>query len=115
MTTNTYTVMMHREIADTLDYSLSPMDGIVAIGQVHTELPLFHRPSRSKSPRNHLRLHHFRLGWAGLGLSYIELHNRLQVLEVWQDDGRCARELPMSDDEDAYVKISDGPAIDETE
>jgi hypothetical protein len=42
-TSQTFTVMMHSTLVDELDEGFSPMDGIVAIDEMFSELPLLHQ------------------------------------------------------------------------
>jgi hypothetical protein len=53
MTTNpqVFQVCMSSEVTDTLDYALSPMDGIVAINTIHTHLSAIHVALTGRTPR----------------------------------------------------------------
>jgi hypothetical protein len=86
-----FTVVMHRDLVDELDYGFSPLDGIVAIGQMFGELPLLHPADAPKhpwvrAPRN-LRVYRGRYHWyPNLCFSYVQIDRTLQVLELWWDD-----------------------------
>lgn len=80
-------VCMAHPLADRLDYSLSPLDGILAIGQVHRDLPIVHN---RRSPRlrlfrrgGSLRIYRARMDWAGVGLDYVEHCGHLHVIDIW--------------------------------
>ena len=83
-------VFMHRDLVDELDDGFSPMDGLVAIGQMFDELPRRHAAIAPKHPRRRagrkLRVYRGRYDWYPLGFSYVQIANALHVLELWIDD-----------------------------
>jgi hypothetical protein len=86
-----YTVSMLPELVDELDQGFSPMDGIVAIDEIFSELPLLHRalaPKRlRKRARRTLKVYRGCYDWyKSLGFSYVQLGTRLHILELWFDE-----------------------------
>jgi hypothetical protein len=86
-----FTVMMHPTLVDELDEGFSPMDGLVAIDQMFSELPLLHAGSASKRLRKKtarkLRVYRGCYDWyKNLGFSYIQIGTTLHVLELWYDE-----------------------------
>src|SRR5580704_8389441 len=83
-------VFMHRDLVDELDEGFSPMDGLIAIGQMFNELPRRHAAIAPKRPRRQagrkLRVYCGRYDWYPLGFSYVQIGNALHVLELWIDD-----------------------------
>lgn len=107
-------VCMASSVADKIDYSLSPCDGLVAIGQVYQDLPVAYaqRPTRRRWPwqRNSLRVRTARMDWAGIGLDFVEHGGHLHVIDVWHFS--ADRSLPKTDcvlapptDMDRYVRV----------
>src|SRR5262249_5371578 len=91
MTATTFTVMMHRDLVDELDYGFSPMDGIVAIDEMFSELPLLHRalaPRRlRKRAGRSLKVYRGCYHWYNsLGFSYVQIGTVLHVLGLWYDE-----------------------------
>ena len=90
-TVPTFTVMMHRDLVDELDYGFSPFDGIVAIDDMFGELPILHRalaPKRLKKRAGRkLKVYRGCYDWYNsLGFSYVQIGTRLHVLELWYDE-----------------------------
>jgi len=88
------TVILGDEIANAIDYSLSPLDGIIAIKQVIHELPELHRKCRSR-----LRLRRFGtalpiyrgvIDWCGVGFEYVEYRGYLHILGIRDIDTKAA-------------------------
>jgi hypothetical protein len=86
-----FTVMMHRDLVDALDEGFSPMDGLVAIDEMFSELPLLHRAlaptrTRKRAGRN-LKVYRGCYNWyQSLGFSYVQIGTTLHVLELWYDE-----------------------------
>jgi hypothetical protein len=80
-------VCMATDIEDALDYSLSPLDGALAICQVRADLPALHGklwPSRlGWFRRNSLKLFRARFDWCPVGIDYAEHGGHLHVINVW--------------------------------
>ncbi len=88
--TEQYTVYMHPDLVDELDEGFSPTDGLVAINDLFTGLPLQHRSNESKRKRwrapKRLRVYRGRFTWyRKLGFSYVEIGTQLHVIELWFD------------------------------
>ena len=86
-----FTVMMHPTLVDELDEGFSPMDGIVAIDQMFSELPLLHEgvaPKRlRKRATRKLKVYRGCYDWyKSLGFSYVQIGTTLHVLELWDDE-----------------------------
>jgi hypothetical protein len=87
----TFIVMMHRTLVDELDEGFSPMDGIVAIDEMFSELPLLHAALAPKRPRKRtarkLKVYRGCYDWyKSLGFSYVQIGTTLHVLELWYDE-----------------------------
>jgi hypothetical protein len=77
-----FKILMHTEVGDAIEYALSPMDGAVAVAQVYDQLPKLHRPRWwHRLIPNHTRLYRAELGWAGVGIVYVQLGDTLHVLD----------------------------------
>src|SRR5205085_3654804 len=88
--TQTLTVMMHSMLVDELDEGFSPMDGLVAIDEMFSELPLLHAglaPKRiRKRTARKLRVYRGCYDWyKSRGFSYVQIGTTLHVLELWYD------------------------------
>jgi hypothetical protein len=86
-----YTVMMHPTLVDELDEGFSPMDGLVAIDEMFSELPLLHRalaPMRlRKRTGRKLKVYRGCYDWyQELGFSYVQIGTTLHVLDLWFDE-----------------------------
>jgi hypothetical protein len=91
MSDTTFTVSMHPTLVDELDEGFSPMDGLVAVGEMFGELPLLHRAFAPKRLRKRagrtLRVYRGCYDWyQSLGFSYVQIGTTLHVLELWYDD-----------------------------
>jgi hypothetical protein len=91
MSKATYVVSVHPELVDELDEGFSPMDGIVAIDEMFSELPLLHRPLAPKRLRKRagrtLKVYRGCYQWyKELGFSYVQIGTTLHVLELWFDE-----------------------------
>lgn len=99
-TEQTDIVCLPRWLADTLDYGLSPMDGIIAIGQVYQDLPVVHRQFKPRPRwfhrRNSVRVYRAHMDWCGAVIEYVERDGRLYVIDVWFYSARD-REVPKAD------------------
>ncbi len=89
--TQPFTVMMHSTLVDELDEGFSPMDGLVAIDEMFSELPLLHRalaPMRlRKLAGRNLKVYRGCYDWyPELGFSYVQIGTTLHVLELWFDE-----------------------------
>jgi hypothetical protein len=95
-----FTVMMHPTLVDELDEGFSPMDGIVAIDEMFSELPLLHAglaPKRlRKRTARKLRVYRGCYDWyKSLGFSYVQIGTALHVLELWYDENPKFSELDV--------------------
>jgi hypothetical protein len=91
MTNTAFDVLMHPTLVDSLDEGFSPMDGIVAIDEMFSELPLLHRALAPKRPRNRarrkLRVYRGCYHWyTSLGFSYVQIGTTLHVLTLWYEE-----------------------------
>jgi hypothetical protein len=84
-----FTVCVPRSIQNELDLVLSPIETILAIDQVHEQLPALHRPAPrqpgSQKAGGWSRLHHGRFGWLDIGFTYAQLGSRLVIVNLWPD------------------------------
>lgn len=91
MSDTTFTVSMHRTLVDELDEGFSPMDGVIAIDQMFSELPLLHRALAPKRLRTrfgrNLKVYRGCYDWyQPLGFSYVQIGTTLCVLELWYNE-----------------------------
>jgi hypothetical protein len=89
--THAFAVMMHPTLLDELDEGFSPMDGLVAIDEMFSELPLLHRALAPKRLRKRasrdLKVYRGCYDWyKSLGFSYVQIGTTLHVLELWFDE-----------------------------
>lgn len=116
-----YTVLIHPDVADAIDFSLSPVDGAIAVGQLREDLPRFHRTARMRFwhrliPR-YTRL--YRGVVAGdVAFSYVQIDRTLHVLAVWcsppahHREDRIDVKLPEPvSDEDMLDEVKHGVGI----
>lgn len=87
----TFSVSMHPTLVDELDEGFSPMDGIVAINDLFVGLPLQHRSREPKRKRwrapRMLKVYRGGFSWyPKLGFGYVEIQDRLHVIELWFDE-----------------------------
>jgi hypothetical protein len=85
-----FTVMMHKDLVDSLDEGFSPMDGAVAIDEMFAELPLLHpgkAPKRFRTkPARKLKVYRGCYDWyQSLGFSYVQIGTTLHILDLWYD------------------------------
>jgi len=90
MTDTKFTVSMHPTLVDGLDEGFSPTDGISAIDEMFSELPLLHQVLASKrrprKDRRTLKLYRGCYDWyRELGFSYVQIGTTLHVLDLWFD------------------------------
>jgi len=90
MSDTKFTVSMHPSLVDELDEGFSPMDGIVAIDEMFSELPLLHPGLAAKRRRKRLaqmlKIYHGCYDWyKELGFSYVQIGTILHVLDLWYD------------------------------
>jgi hypothetical protein len=83
-----FTILMHPTLVDELDEGFSPMDGLVAIDEMFSELPLLHPALAPKRPRKRtprkLRVYRGCYDWyKSLGFSYVQIGTTLHVLDLW--------------------------------
>jgi len=82
-------VFMHADLVDELDESLSPMDGLVAIEQIFSELPRRHaangRPRSIRRDARRIPIFRGRYQWVDIGFSYVQIGDSLHVIELWHD------------------------------
>jgi hypothetical protein len=83
-----FSVLMHRDLVDSLDEGFSPMDGIVAIDEMFSELSLLHQrlaPKRlPKRTARKLKVYRGCYDWyTSLGFSYVQIGTTLHVLDLW--------------------------------
>ena len=95
-----FTVMMHPTLVDELDEGFSPMDGIVAIDQMFSELPLLHAGVAPKRLRRRtarkLRVYRGCYDWyKSLGFSYVQIGTTLHVLDLWYNEHRNLSEVDV--------------------
>jgi hypothetical protein len=88
MSDTSFTVLMHRTLVDELDEGFSPMDGLVAIDEIFSELPLLHRALAPKRLRKRagrkLTVYRGCYHWYdNLGFSYVQMGTTLHVLQLW--------------------------------
>ena len=86
--TQSFTILMHPTLVDELDEGFSPMDGLVAIDEMFSELPLLHPALAPKRPRKRaarrLKVYHGCYDWyKSLGFSYVQIGTTLHVLDLW--------------------------------
>jgi hypothetical protein len=91
MTDTKFTVSMHPTLVDELDEGFSPMDGLVAIDQMFSELPLLHQALAPKRCRKRagrwLKVYRGCYDWyTSLGFSYVQIGTTLHVLDLWCDE-----------------------------
>jgi hypothetical protein len=110
-----FKVFMHADLVDELDEGFSPMDGLVAIGQIFGELPRRHAAIAPKRPRRQpartLRVYRGRYDWYPLGFSYVQIANDLHVLDLWlvDDAERPAIDVVLSDETDCIQDLTANP------
>lgn len=80
-----YTILMHHEVGDAIDYTFGPMDGAIAVAQIHDQLPLLHRPESlrwwHRLLPSRVRLYRGLLEWGDVGFSYIQVGGTLHVID----------------------------------
>lgn len=88
MSDTTFTVSVHPKLVDELDEGFSPMDGLVAIDEMFSELPLLHgaliplRPHKRACRK--LKVYRGCYHWyEHRGFSYVQIGTTLHVLELW--------------------------------
>ncbi len=91
MSNTKFTVSMHPTLVDDLDEGFSPMDGLVAIDQMFSELPLLHQALASKRRRKWcgrtLKVYRGCYDWyLSFGFSYVQIGNTLHVLKLWYNE-----------------------------
>lgn len=90
----TLTVILGDEIANAIDQSLSPVDGIIAIKQVLSELPDLHCKCRSRRRFRRfgtaLPIYRGLIDWAGIGIEYVEHHGYLHIVGLCDIDAGTA-------------------------
>jgi hypothetical protein len=96
----TYTVSMLPELVDQLDEGFSPMDGIFAIDEMFSELPLLHLAlapkRRPKRAGRKLKVYRGCYDWyKSLGFSYVQVGTTLHVLELWFDENPNLSQLDV--------------------
>ena len=103
MSNSTFTVSMHPDLVNDLDETFSPIDGLVAIGQVFGELPSLHAaiaPKRmQKQAGRTLKVYRARFDWYPLGVSYVQIGTTLHVVELWVWDKQMDVNLVLKDQE----------------
>jgi hypothetical protein len=100
MSDTKFTVSMRSKLVDELDEGFSPMDGLVAIEEMFSELPLLHEalaPKRlCKRAGRRLKVYRGTYYWYGsLGFSYVQIGSTLHVLELWYDDNLKREEVDV--------------------
>ena len=79
-----FKIILPSELADEIDGTFSPMDGIVALDEIYLEMPQLHRPiSRFGF---HRKTFHGRYDWYPLGFTYQQISNELHIRKVWDAD-----------------------------
>jgi hypothetical protein len=113
-----FTVMMHRTLVDELDEGFSPMDGIVAIDEMFSELPLLHASlvpkRRRRGTAKKLKVYRGCYDWyRELGVSYVQIDTTLHVLELWFDSNPNLAQLDVvlgTGQTEGYQPLGDQPA-----
>jgi hypothetical protein len=78
---------MGMHIENILDSLIScPVDAIIAICQIHDELPMRHGQRRRFRwlPRKSLTVYRGRIDWLNIEFDYVEFEDRLHVLGFWE-------------------------------
>jgi hypothetical protein len=96
----TFTVSMHRDLVDELDEGFSPLDGILAIDEMFSELPLLHRTLAPRRLRRRagrkLKVYRGCYDWyPSLGFSYVQIGTTLHVLELWYRENPDLSEIDI--------------------
>jgi hypothetical protein len=116
MTNQSLTVQMTTEIADSINYSLSPMDGLAALTLIYEHLPRLHRNRRAAHclpfGRKSMRIHHGLIEWADIGFTYVEWRSVLHVLECWSQAYRNLSSFDVVFSKDLRVDLGDATASD---
>lgn len=113
-----FTVMMHPTLVDDLDEGFSPMDGLVAIDEMFSELPLLHAglaPKRlRKRATRKLKVYQGCYDWYNsLGFSYVQIGTTLHVLDLWYDEDINLSEMDVilgTGQTDAYTPFDMKPS-----
>lgn len=92
-----YRVSIGEGLFDRLESILSPMDELCAIDQIYLQLPLAHKPTRRrKGRRPRMQVRRGRFDWYPLYFSYVQVSNRLLVVDLWAEherDGTTPQEI----------------------
>ena len=101
MTDTHFTVSMHPTLVDGLDEGFSPMDGLLAIDEMFSELPLLHQalaPKRSRKRAGRwLKVYRGCYDWyTSLGFSYVQIGITLHVLDLWFDENLNRNEVDVT-------------------
>ncbi len=113
-----FTVSMHRQLVDDLDEGFSPLDGVVAIDEMFSELPLLHRalaPLRlRKRAGRKLKVYRGCYDWyKSLGFSYVQIGTTLHVLELWYNENPDLSEVDVilgTGQTEGYTPFANEPA-----
>ena len=117
MTDTKFDVLMHPTLVDELDEGFSPMDGLVAIDEMFSELPLLHRVLAPKRPRKRagrrLKVYRGCYDWyTSLGFTYVQIGTTLHVLELWyeQNPDRSKVDVILGTGQtDGYIPLGTEP------
>ena len=72
------------DLADAIDETFSPMDGVVALDEIYLELPQLHRPVGRFGIRR--KTFHGRYDWYPLGFTYEQIGSDLHIRNIWYAD-----------------------------
>jgi hypothetical protein len=82
--TQPFETVLPSNLADAIDETFSPMDGIVALDEIYLELPKLHRPKTRLGIAR--KIYHGRFDWYPLGFTYEQIGSELHVRDVWYAD-----------------------------
>jgi hypothetical protein len=100
MSDTTFTISMHPTFVDELDKGFGPTDGLVAIDEMFSELPLLHPALAPKRLRNraglNLKVYRGCYDWYdNVGFSYVQIGTTLHVLELWYNENPNLSEVDV--------------------
>lgn len=101
-----YTVLMHTEVGDQIDYSLSPIDGAIAVAQIRDLLPSLHRPKWwQRLIPGYIRVYRGSLGWAPCRFRYVQIGDTLHVVTGGRHAPCCPSDVVLPEpDVDRYIQ-----------
>jgi hypothetical protein len=89
MTSKTFIVHIHFQLAARLNDEFSVIHGEPALRELRDQLPKLH-PTRSRKAdvrprRRFIRVYYGRFNWQNTGFSYIQVGNTLAIIDLWLD------------------------------